>query len=71
MRQVIPVQKKRKQKGLLNIYLPIISLLSYAGHVTVSTPNNLQERGCQLSLQFLCPLTSIKRIYYCKIEEQW
>ena len=37
-----------------------MSLISCAGHVTVATSNNLQERGCQLSLQFSCPLASIK-----------
>ena len=60
MRQVIPVQKRESRKVVKYIPTYYVIHISYAGHVTVATSNNLQERGCQLSLQFSCPLASIK-----------
>ena len=42
-----------------DLFIDSFSLI-YVGHVTIVTSKNLQERGCQLSIQFSCPLASIK-----------
>ena len=56
MRQVIPVQRRETRKVVKYIPTYYVIHISYAGHVTVATSNNLHERcdSHELRNDFLC-----------------